>query len=688
MGRKRQLDRVPSGPGRKSRRQKDPEFESAKDKKAEKKAKRPKLDGLKKKKKGKPKAAPPPVALDSEGSTDESDLPDDFGDDEEVSDTTPQVVDGAQGDASDEKNEGSDDEEDGDEESDDGDEGGDQGMESYDEGDSSDEEELLPIEKAAKKGRKKEEEDNRLAEEELQTNIAATETLVLPSGQEVEKDAHIASDLTLVQQRIRDVQFVLADFKARKQEGKGRSDYVQQLRRDLCTYYSYNEFLMEKLMDLFPQDITDVLEANEVPRPMTIRANTLKTRRRDLAQALISRGVNLDPIGKWSKVGLVVYDSQVPVGATPEYLAGHYMLQGGSSFLPVMALAPQEKERVLDMCAAPGGKSSYIAALMKNSGSLFANDANADRAKAIVSNLHRMGVHNSVVSAYDARTFPKIMHGFDRVLLDAPCSGTGVIAKDPAVKTSKDEKDIQRCSHLQKELILAAIDCCNANSPTGGYVVYSTCSIMVEENEWVIDYALKMRSVRLVPTGLPFGNEGFVNFKQHRFHPAMKMTRRFYPHTHNLDGFFVAKLQKFSNKMPGEEQKPKPDKETNGQAKGDKSTDKAADKGQKRKNADSKEPNNTNKKRKFDPPQTPKQQGGKKNKTDTPQGEKSSPKLKGILKKSPQNAASGGKPSPTTKKRGKPSPTTKKRGKPSPTTKKRGKPSPNMKKKGKPAKKG
>ncbi|KAJ1361622.1 hypothetical protein KIN20_020917 [Parelaphostrongylus tenuis] len=279
---------------------------------------------------------------------------------------------------------------------------------------------------------------------------------------------------------------VLGDFKKRRQPGKSREDYLAILVKDLWSQYGYNEYLMNKFMQLFPQqfELIEFLDANEQQRPATIRTNTLKTRRGDLAKSLINRGMNIDPAAPWTKVGLVVYDSQVPIGATPEYLAGHYMIQ----------LAP---------------------------------------------------------------------NGFDRVLLDAPCSGTGVIWKDQTVKTSKDSQDIQRRHTMQRQLILAALDSVDAKSTSGGYVVYSTCSVLVRffkssidfnacgRKRAVVNYALQKRHCELVPCGLEVGVEGFTRFREYRFHPSLSLTRRYYPHVHNIDGFFVAKLKKLSNAKMG-----------------------------------------------------------------------------------------------------------------------------------------
>lgn len=329
-----------------------------------------------------------------------------------------------------------------------------------------------------------------------------------------------------------------------EEAAQSRKNDQSKIRQELCWKHDYNQFMMSRLMRLFPlSELKKYLEASDVERPVTIRTNTLKTRRKDLAQVLINLGINVDPI-EWSKEGLIVYDSPVPIGATATYLAGHYILQGAGSLLPVMALQPQCNEKILDLSAAPGGKTTHIAQMMKNSGVIFANDISKERSRAVSANCHRLGVINTIISYKDGRQFPKIMKGFDRVLLDAPCTGTGVAIKDPSVKAGKDLKDVKRCSHLQKELLLAAIDCCKPK----GTIVYSTCSILVEENEAVIEYAMKKRGIKVVDTGLDFGRAGFKKYCQYRFHPSMTLTRRFYPHTHNTDGFFVAKLQKTSKK--------------------------------------------------------------------------------------------------------------------------------------------
>lgn len=388
-----------------------------------------------------------------------------------------------------------------------------------------------------------------LEEAALRTNIDGDQPNVLNDEDENAGPAsRTAPDLQLLRSRITDTIRILDDFAKLSEPGRSRAEYTAQFIKDVCLYYGYSSYLAEKLFNLFtPREAFAFFEASESSRPVVIRTNTIRTHRRELAQSLINRGVTLEPVGKWSKVGLQVFESQVPLGATPEYLAGQYIIMAASSFLPVMALAPQQHERILDMAAAPGGKTTYIAALMKNTGSIFANDSSKDRTKALIGNIHRLGVKNTIVCNHDAREFPRVIGGFDRVLLDAPCSGTGVIAKDPSIKTNKTEKDFMQLPHLQKQLLLCAIDSVDHTSKTGGYIVYSTCSVSIEENEQVVQYALKKRpNVKLVETGLTFGVDGFVSYMGKQFDPKMKMTKRFYPHAYNVDGFFVSKFKKMA----------------------------------------------------------------------------------------------------------------------------------------------
>ncbi|GAA5830820.1 hypothetical protein JCM3766R1_003438 [Sporobolomyces carnicolor] len=401
---------------------------------------------------------------------------------------------------------------------------------------------------------------NRAEPEPIEGQVDATMEELEAAGSEDDEDeddedeagnlrAGQLEDLRQVEKRMRTAARVLKHWKELgPQAGMSRSDMVEQLIADICQYHGYTPFLAEKLFELFGVDeALEFFTSSDTPRPLTLRVNTLKARRRDLAQALINRGVNLEPLeGGWSKVGLQVFTggANVPVGATPEYLAGHYILQSASSFLPVMALDPQPHERCLDMSAAPGGKTTYMSALMGNTGEVWANDSSRGRIKGLGGNVARLGCRNVVITNVDGREFPKIMGGFDRVLLDAPCSGTGVISKDQSVKVNKTDRDFILLSHLQKQLVLCAIDSVSANSEKGGFVVYSTCSVTTEENEAVVTYALRKRPhVKLVETGLPFGKEGFKTFRGKQFGKGIELTRRFYPHVHNMDGFYVAKFK-------------------------------------------------------------------------------------------------------------------------------------------------
>lgn len=378
------------------------------------------------------------------------------------------------------------------------------------EGEDSDEE-LLEVERQAQQldAEMKQEEEEAAAE--YQRTIAeGTSIYHLPTKDEWEDTQDRLVSPSELRSHIESILEVFADFKNRREEGRARKEYMDWLTQFASELYGYIPELIEYLLTMFsPVEGMEFIDASDKPRPLVIRTNTLKTRRKDLAAALMKRGVTLDPLAQWSKVGLKIVESPVPIGATPEYLSGQYMLQSAASMCPVLALDPQPKERVLDVSAAPGGKTSYIAQLMRNTGVVVANDIKVDRQKATVANLHRLGVHNAITCIHDGRKLGrKFPNRFDRILLDAPCSGLGVISRDPSVKVQRTVEELKKCAHLQKELILAAIDALKIYRPgkgESGTMVYSTCSVSVFENEEVVNYALQKRDIKIVETGLEFG---------------------------------------------------------------------------------------------------------------------------------------------------------------------------------------
>ena len=388
--------------------------------------------------------------------------------------------------------------------------------------DDDDDDELLEVERQAQALDEELEAEQEEAAAEFQRTIAEeTAIYQLPSAEDwaTESEDRLVPPSEL-RGHIESILEVLVEFKARREPGRARTEYVQWLIRFASELHGYIPELVEYFVSMFsPNEAMEFLEASDRPRPLVIRTNTLKARRKDLAAALMKRGVTLDPLASWSKVGLKIVESPVPIGATPEYLSGHYMLQSAASMCPVLALNPQPKERILDVSAAPGGKTSYIAQLMRNTGVIVANDLKAERQKATVANLHRLGVHNTITCTHDGRKLGhKYPNHFDRILLDAPCSGLGVISRDPSVKVQRSIEDVKQCAHLQKELLLAAIDALKINKAAGnnhkatasegsgsGTMVYSTCSVSVYENEEVVNYALQKRDIKIVDAGLEFG---------------------------------------------------------------------------------------------------------------------------------------------------------------------------------------
>jgi NOL1/NOP2/sun family putative RNA methylase len=271
--------------------------------------------------------------------------------------------------------------------------------------------------------------------------------------------------------------------------------------------------------------------SSDLPPPAYIRVNTLKGGEEEILQKLASEGVKLQkttPLQCTYKV----LELKQPLNTLESSKLGLFYIQDEASCFAAQAAAPKAGSKVFDVCAAPGAKTTFLAQLMQNQGSIVSVDFSRRRMKTWRQEVNYMGVQNAQAVTMDARLPLPLMGEADLVILDPPCTSTGVFAKQPSAKWRLSQKSIENMAQVQQLMI----NNCSQKVASGGYLAYSTCSITVEENEMVIERFLKEHpDFHLVEITPELGSPGLRGLTQ---------CRRLYPHLHECNGFFIAKLQK------------------------------------------------------------------------------------------------------------------------------------------------
>ncbi|MGE5556751.1 MAG: NOL1/NOP2/sun family putative RNA methylase [Methanocella sp.] len=275
-------------------------------------------------------------------------------------------------------------------------------------------------------------------------------------------------------------------------------------------------------------------QPKEVTLRQAIRINNTNAKGKNLIQRLASLGLSLEKIPFLSS-GYWVMDSKVSAGATAEFLLGLYSIQEAAAQIPVSLFSELGGKKVLDMAAAPGGKTTQLADVMVNTGAIVALDVDKRRLTALSNHLERCHVANTVVYLLDARRAPLLKTKFDRILVDAPCSGN--YASDERWFKNRTIKDVQRNANLQREIIAKAAECLTED----GEIVYSTCSLEPEEDELNMDWAIRALDLEIQPIDC-YGTEGLTQVFGKQLDPSIARCRRFWPG--ETQGFFVAKLKR------------------------------------------------------------------------------------------------------------------------------------------------
>lgn len=300
-----------------------------------------------------------------------------------------------------------------------------------------------------------------------------------------------------------------------------------------------------KLLLKDEEDFQDYLKIIRKPVRNIIRINLLKTSKQELMKRLKAKGWNVKETEYENALVIESNLSPGALGKSIEHQLGYYYVQELSSMMSPIALEPIQNEAVLDSCAAPGSKTTQISMLMNNRGTIIANDIKLDRIRALQTNLDRCGCTNAVVTRTNGinlcETLAKHRIFMDKILVDASCSGEGVIRSDPKILVMWNPNMLKKLSNEQKKLCSAALSCLKSE----GILVYSTCTHAPEENELVVDYLLKNFNVKLEQVDLPIKTRpGILEWKGEKLSDEIKLCARIYPQDNDTEGFFVAKLRK------------------------------------------------------------------------------------------------------------------------------------------------
>jgi NOL1/NOP2/sun family putative RNA methylase len=293
--------------------------------------------------------------------------------------------------------------------------------------------------------------------------------------------------------------------------------------------------------DPIVEDPAAVHDACERPLPSVVRVNGIKATPDRIRRAFESAGVEFDPVG-WHEGLFRLGEGESPGNSWP-FVHGWVYGQEEVSAVPALALNPDPGERVLDCCAAPGSKTTQLAARMDDRGLLVGNDNNLGRLSALRSNAERCGVTNLAVTRADARNFslkPFDGQPFDRTLVDVPCSCEGTIRKNPDALDNWSLDHVEGIAGVQKGVLERSIEI----TRPGGTVVYSTCTFAPEENEAILQHALENHDCRLLEYELPLEYvPGLTEWNGESFDDSMRRAKRIYPHHNDTGGFFCAKLE-------------------------------------------------------------------------------------------------------------------------------------------------